>query len=39
MQKYVCDLCGYVYDPLKIFPTIGFVRFAVRLRVCFPHSK
>ena len=53
MQKYVCDLCGYVYDPMIGDPDSGIapgtafedipddwvVRFAVRRKVCFPHSK
>ncbi|MDR3160126.1 MAG: rubredoxin [Spirochaetaceae bacterium] len=23
MQKYICDLCGYVYDPAKGDPAAG----------------
>ncbi|MDD3886927.1 MAG: rubredoxin [Victivallaceae bacterium] len=25
MKKYVCDVCGYVYDPVKGDPDAGIV--------------
>ncbi len=50
MDKYVCDLCGYVYDPaagdpdileqaLMTFPLTGHAQFAELKKTIFPRHK
>ena len=50
MEKYVCDVCGYVYDPAEGDPDngiapgtpcrkIGFAPCAALARISFPRSE